>query len=74
MLGRAAGAAIANVPLQEPLQLAIAVGNAVKERRPKRVRRAGRCCCARGLFGKVIQRLWFAANAGAQIEGLVAGS
>ena len=42
VLGREAGAAVADVALQEALQLGVVVGDAFEKRRPQRVRRPGR--------------------------------
>ena len=57
VLDRKAGAAVADIALQEVLQLGVVVGDARKKLRPQRVRRAGRRCRAGGLLGEVVERV-----------------
>ncbi len=67
VFGREAGAAIADVALQEALQLGVAVSDAHEKVGPLRMRRAGRGCAARRLFGDVVEGIGRPPGAGTQV-------
>jgi hypothetical protein len=68
MLGCQAGAAIADIALQEPFQLGISVSDAMQERSPSWMRRASGCRNTCRLFGDVVERVRCAGLTSVQIN------
>src|SRR5262245_17331730 len=73
VLMREAGATVADIALQEFLQLTITRGHALKECAPQWMRRTRWRRRARSLLGDVIERVGRSPDAGAQVIGCVQG-